>query len=166
MDTELIVVRLIHIVPGTMWVGMSVFAAFILEPRLKVLGPELAAETARSINKIMGPILLVLGLVTIGAGFSVLARTPGRDSSELFDTDWGWAIGVGVIASMVSFILGFATGAIAIRVGRIRSAGGDSPTSEQIAQLARLSGLLSLFGKLAALGTVIAVGAMASARFV
>ena len=166
MDTELIVVRLIHIVPGTLWVGMSVFAAFILEPRLKVLGPELAAETSRSINKIMGPILTILGLVTIGAGFSLLARTPGHDSSELFDSGWGWAIGIGVVAAMVSFILGFATGAIAIRVGRIRSAGGDSPTPKQESELARLSGLLSLSGKVASVGTVIAVGAMASARFV
>ena len=103
------------------------------------------------------------------AGALMVSRPSGRRPLQVLVSplspndgvvDDGGAVAVLFVAALPR------TGAIAIRVGRIRSAGGDSPTPEQKSELARLSRLLSLSGKVASLGTVIAVGAMASARFV
>lgn len=39
MNTEFVILRIIHVVFGMFWAGSAVFIATILEPRLRALGP-------------------------------------------------------------------------------------------------------------------------------
>jgi uncharacterized membrane protein len=39
MDAEIVMLRLLHILPGITWAGSAVFLAFILQPALKKVGP-------------------------------------------------------------------------------------------------------------------------------
>lgn len=160
MDTELAIMRILHIVPGAVWVGSAVFLAFILNPRLRALGPDIEKTVTASLNKIWSPVVHGAAVTTIVVGFVLISRTPGREFSQLFDTGWGWAIGIGLIAALVALLFGGLAGFSQAR-GRRLNEGSPDP-----AALASLDFQASVYEKLHALLAMVAVGAMAAARFV
>ena len=64
MDTELAIMRILHIVPGAVWVGSAVFVAFILNPRLRALGPEVERPVTAAVSRAIG--LIVTGAAACG----------------------------------------------------------------------------------------------------
>ena len=106
MDAELAIMRILHIGPGVVWVGSAFFAAFILNPRLRALGPDLETQVTASINKVWGPVVHGSAAITIIVGFLLISSTPGREFGDLFSSHWGWAIGIGMIAAFVALLFG------------------------------------------------------------
>ncbi|MBO05287.1 MAG: hypothetical protein CL731_09800 [Chloroflexi bacterium] len=53
MDAEIVILRLLHIVPGAVWVGSAIFLAFVLQPALKVTGPPHAGAVMANMVKPM-----------------------------------------------------------------------------------------------------------------
>jgi hypothetical protein len=166
MNEEVIVLRLLHIVPGVLWVGGAVMFAWVIEPRVRALGPEIAGPVMGSIGRVMSPILLSMGGVTIIFGVILIDRTPERSFDQLFDNGWGWAIGIGLIATLVAYALGLA-GAMTIRkILALMAAADGPPGPEEIAERIRLGAQSRMLVRTASVFVVIAVGAMASASWV
>lgn len=163
MDTELVIMRILHIGPGVVWVGSAFFAAFILNPRLRALGPELEQQVTASINKIWGPVVHGSAAITIIVGFMLISQTPGREFGDLYNTDWGWAIGIGLIAAFVALIFGGLAGFSQAR-GRRLSEG--SPGDAENTSVASLDTQAAIYEKLHAVVALVAVAAMAAARWV
>lgn len=159
MDTEVAIIRVLHIVPGAVWVGSAVFVAFILNPRLRALGPEVERPVTAAVNKLIAPVVTGAAVITILVGFMLISRTPGREFDELFDTSWGWVIGIGILASIVALGFGAVTGMSQARIRRI-----NEPDTSMF-QIDGLERRVRIYEKLHAVFAVVAVGAMASARF-
>ena len=87
MDAEILVIRLLHIVPGVIWAGTAVFMALVLGPRLRGAGTlsDLAAHggIARDAVRVMN----IAGGVTVVFGLALTWRMDGF--SLLFSSAWG-----------------------------------------------------------------------------
>ena len=160
MDIEVAIMRILHIVPGMFWVGSAVFVAFILNPRLRALGPELERPVTAAVNRVIALVVTGAAVITILVGFTLMTRTPGRGFGDLFDTGWGWAMGIGILASIVALGFGAVTGMSQARIRRI-----NQPETS-VFQLDGLERRVRIYEKMHAVFAVLAVGTMAVARYV
>jgi hypothetical protein len=166
MNEEVVVLRLLHIVPGVLWVGGAVIFAWVIEPRIRALGPEIAGPVMGSVGKVLSPILLSLGGITIVVGFVLIDRTPGKSYDQLFDTSWGWAIGLGLVTSLIGYGFGLAGARTVRKLLALIAAAEGPPSPEDIAERMRLSAQSRMLVRTASVFIVIAVGTMASATWV
>lgn len=161
MNEELIVLRILHILSGVFWVGAAVYLTLVLEPKLRNLGNEVEREVLQAISKLNSLWITLSAIITIVAGFALISRTPGRDFAELFDTGWGWAIGIGLVASLAAFFLSGWVGASTAKLRRNLLAESSVDESE----LKGIRSRIAIGSRVNAVLVVVAVGTMASARF-
>ena len=168
MSGELTVLRLLHIIPGAFWVGAAIFVAFILEPAVSKLGPQVEQPLFARLGKTMGPIMTINGVITIVFGLVLVARTPARGFDQLFTNGWGTAIGIGLIAALIAFVAGAMTGVQAAKIGRIAAsfAPGAPPPAEKVAQIGTIKQRVRMFSRANAVLAVVSIGTMAVARYV
>ena len=167
MDIEFVVVRLLHIVSGALWVGAAVFLAFVLGPRVAALGPAVEGPVMGAIGRATGPVMGAAGAITILAGVYMALRLRWGSLDRWFDTGWGWARALGFVVSIAAMALGGATDAAVSKIAGISEGmAGRPPSPEEAAEMQRLSAQVRTLGRVAAVLVVIAVGSMASARFV
>jgi hypothetical protein len=165
MEADIITARILHFVFGVFWAGTAFFMAVILEPRLRALGPTVQRPVMVAIFPVMVPAMMLSGTVTIASGLYLLVNLWGG-MDVFLDAEWGRAIFGGLIASTLAFASGITTsiqGKKMIRLGD--SIQGRPPTSEEMADLMRLLSQLGLLGRTTAVLVLIAIVAMASARF-
>ena len=158
MDFEIVTMRVAHILAGVIWAGSAIFLAAVLDPRLKALGPDVRRKVMASLAAALRVVLEGGATVTILVGLALVIRMGRFD--DLLDTGWGWAMMVGLVTS----VLALASGVVAMLTWK-RAAGGGSSTPEG-AEADRLSARATLLARSTAVLVIIAVGAMASARFV
>jgi uncharacterized membrane protein len=166
MSTELVVLRILHILPGAFWVGGAIFVAFLLEPVLKRLGPQIEGPVFSNLSKVVGPVMTVSGLVTIASGLALVSRTPGRSFDQLFANGWGTAIGIGLVTAVLAFGAGMYTGAQSAAMGRtVRAASpGTPPAPDVAARIEAIKANLRRASRANAVLVIVAVGSMAAAR--
>ena len=162
MNVDLVVLRLLHIVFGAFWVGTILFMALILRPRLTSLSTSVDRRLTLSIDRAVNTATGIAGLITVAAGIGLVFRLRWGRLNTLFDSGWGFAILVGFVAAMGAFVVG-AMEACAISIGD-RLTGDGSESVE--ASLQTIDARIAFLGRLHALFILIAVGSMASARFV
>jgi uncharacterized membrane protein len=90
MDLEIVVARLIHIVFGVFWVGSAVFLVFVVEPRVRALGPAIHGPVMGTIGRAAGPLLGGSGAISIAAGIYLALRLRWNSLDRFFDSGWGW----------------------------------------------------------------------------
>lgn len=163
---ELVWLRLAHILPGVFWVGAAIFLAAFLEPALHRLGTSVEGPVMAAVGRTAGPALTLAGLLTIVFGIVLTARTPGRDMEDLFVNPWGWAIGLGAVASVVAMGLGLFQSFNAQQIARIVNGATAPPGPVEQARLGVLGRRIRVVGQLDAVLVTAAVGLMASARFI
>ena len=144
MQTELAVMRVFHILAGVVWAGSAIFLAVVLLPRLRTVGPEVRGPVIAALAPALRAALDGSGAVTILVGVLLLLRMDRLGA--LFNTNWGLAITVGLVAS----VLAFASGAATLSLMKRR------PEATAVSTLARITAAL----------VVLATATMASARFV
>jgi uncharacterized membrane protein len=167
-EPEFVVLRLLHILPGAYWVGASVFLAFILEPTLTAMGPSVKGPVMARLSKRIAISIFIAAVTTIVAGIVLAIRVEGTDRNS-FDSAWGVAILLGLIASVLALTSGAMTGETVKAMAKIGAAakGSDGPPPPEVmAKIQALGNRLKMLSRTTAVLTVIAVGTMASARFV
>lgn len=169
MNTELIILRILHILSGVFWAGAAVYLALVLEPKLRQLSNEIERDVLQAISKLNSLWITLSAVITIGAGFALISRTPGRSFNQLFDNDWGTAIGIGLIASVLAFLL---SGWVGFNTARLRRALMASPGEVELVSQ-DLEYIITTSRKRIAIGSqvnavlvIVATGTMAAARFV
>lgn len=170
MDWYLIILRLVHILAGVFWVGTSIFFSFFLEPSVKELGTTGQQFMGHLVEKKKMPIVIsATAALTILAGILLYWR-----ASAGFDLDWiTSATGLGFTVGGVAAILAFAGGLVFIKpaVGRMGAIGqaiamsGGPPTDAQVSEMQKLGAKLALVGRVDLVLLIVAVVAMATARF-
>jgi hypothetical protein len=147
MNWLMVVLRLIHIGGGAVWVGMMAFMVFFLTPAMAEAGPAeggklMAALQRRRIMVIMP----VIALLTIGSGLWLMQRVYV-----------GVALNLGATAAIVAFLIGI----FFMRPAMMRATTTTDPAE---AQRLRVRG--AKLGRVVAWLLLLALGAMAVARYV
>ncbi len=167
-EPEFVVLRLLHIVPGAYWVGASVFLAFILEPTLTAMGPSVKGPVMARLNKRIAISIFIAAVTTIVIGIVLTFRIVATDRNT-FDSAWGVAILLGLITAGLALTSGAITGETVksmAKLGAQVQASDGPPPPDVMAKMQSLGNRLKMLSRSTAVLTVIAVGTMASARFV
>lgn len=170
VDWYQIILRVVHILVGVFWVGSAIFLFLYLQPSVKELGPTGQQFMGHLVEKKKLPVvILTSAVVTIFAGILLYWR-----DSNGFDPDWitsatGLAFTVGGVAAILAFVFGLILVKPAMdrmsSIGEAIAMGGGPPTEAQISEMQRLGSRLTLIGQINLLLLIVAVVAMAAARF-
>jgi hypothetical protein len=168
----MLLLRLLHIVTGALWVGSAfLFAGFIGPSAAEVAptaGPLLhAAVKKRKVAKV----ITGLGVISVLAGWTMWIRNMNLYDSigDWVSTDFGLVLTVGGVLATVAFFLG-AIGVghnveRLVDLGDEVAASGTPPSPEQHSQMERLGGQIETAGKVELALLLLAVAAMATARY-
>lgn len=120
MMTEILILRIVHIVAGTLWVGTGVFNAVLLMPVLNGLGPSAGPVMAGLRKRGLYVFLPTVSLVTILAGLRLMWLTSGGFSAAYFATAHGATYAVAGAAAITTWLLGMTVSKpTMVRIGRL-----------------------------------------------
>ncbi len=166
--TTLMVLRILHIVFGIYIAGSYLFLVPILEPRLKRLGPAIQGPVMRALMPILTPINAISFIIIIGTGVAITLIMRSGALNTLFVTAWGWAIIIGLVATVAAGVVGF--GFLMPRGRRMdklgRSIEGRPPNPDGGKQLERLSAQVTTLSRINLVLIVIALATMIASRYV
>lgn len=153
MNFELALIRVVHILVGVIWAGSAIFLAGFLDPRLRALGPDVHRRVLAALYLPLRFVLEGGGAITILVGIALVFRLQRID--DLLDTNWGWAITIGLITSVIAHT----TGVLALTSLK-KLSGADEGEAD------RLTDRATTLARMTAVMVTVAVVTMAAARFV
>jgi uncharacterized membrane protein len=170
MDVYMVVLRIVHILAGVFWVGSALVMFLFLQPAASEVGPAAAPLMMNLAQKKRLPdIVLAASGLTILAGALMYWRVSGG-----FDPDWiGSAFGIAITIGSLCAIAAVALGASIVRpammriaaIGQAAAAAGGGPTPEQGAEIQALQQRARATSNVIVPLLILAVVAMASARY-
>jgi hypothetical protein len=165
------VLRLVHIIGGVFWVGSVMFAAVLLAPTMRALGPG-AGPVMNQLVKVrkMPMIMMVSSFAAIGTGIWLFLIDMSLSQGAFMRSGTGMTFGIGGALAILGLIIGMAVNAPTSKrmaaIGTAAAARGGPPSPEEQAELQRLQGRLSTASNIVTVLLVLATGAMAIARYV
>ena len=163
LDIELILVRTIHIGFGAVWFGAAVFAAAVLEPRLRHLGSDARSVLLDSLMPAFDKIMNVTGTVTIVAGLYLMLRLRWDSLDTLHENDWGRSMSLALLVTVIAM----GTGAMAaVNRKRMAQLGVSADgTPEETARADALASKSRRYLRATVILLFVAVVMMAAARY-
>lgn len=170
-DWYWIVMRFLHIGPGTFWVGASLVMAVFLEPAITDSGPAGGTVMHNLVDKRKFSIAMGLSSwVTVLAGAALYWRTSLHFNEDWITTGYGTLLTVGSIAAIIALLIGtFGIARVAARLNALGSSiskTGSPPDAADVATLNSLQERLRLLSRVDAALLVVAIATMAVARYV
>lgn len=104
--TEFLVLRLVHVVAGSVWVGTAIFFALVLVPALGGLGPAAGPTMAALRARGLFVFLPVVAILTILSGIRLMWIGSSGFSAAYFETAAGAAYGGAGALAILAFVLG------------------------------------------------------------
>ena len=169
MDAYMVVLRIVHILAGAFWVGSALLIFLFLQPAAREVGPAAGPlMTHLAQRKRLPDVTLGAAGLTILAGLLMYWRV-----SDGFDQDWiGSTYGVAITIGSLCAIAAVVLGASVVRPSMLKAgaiaqaaAGAGGPTPEQGAKIKSLQDRVRATGNVIVPLLVLAVVAMASARY-
>jgi hypothetical protein len=164
--------RFLHIVCGALWVGSAFLFSGFVGPSAAEVGPSAGPLLAAMVKKRKVPaVIKALSGITVLAGWILLLRDVDVYGGwgDWFGLNFGVAISVGAILASIAFVIGLV--GIAPNVERLVDLGGEiaaaggPPTPEQAAEMGRTQKALETASKVDLVLLLVAVSAMATARY-
>jgi uncharacterized membrane protein len=165
MDFILIVLRLVHIVAGSFWVGAALAMTLFVEPSAHEAGPAGSQFMQRLGQSKYGLTMTIAAILTVVGGY-LLYGYLGYTLRSLT----GVILLIGGLVATVSLIYGGAvTGPTTAKLGKLGAAiqaGGKPPTPEQLSELQALQATLQQAARINTVLVVVALVLMVVARYV
>lgn len=166
--SEILILRVVHIVAGVFWAGGFFMLTLIIEPTTRKMGPDGGKFMSAMAAGKFPIVMMVSGLLTILAGlrlYGLLYATNGWAPK----TPAAMALNVGATTAILAIIIGITVSRPAAdRMGKlaaeVQTAGGK-PTDQQAAEIAKVRGKLIGSARLNAVLVAITVLLMAVARY-
>jgi uncharacterized membrane protein len=157
-------VRLIHIVAGTFWVGGAILVAVSVVPAIRAAGPAGVAVMRQLMTVQRLPYALICaGLLSLISGAYLTYVVSTGDLSNWLRTDSGLTYATGACAAVMAAVIGLGINIpTAARLGNLQSQ--TAAVQQQLSQ--KLARRLTLGTRAGALFLLIAISAMAVARYV
>ncbi len=171
MSSELIVLRIVHVLGGIFWVGSGLFTSFFLIPALGRLGPAGAGPVMGALQqRRLFTILPVVAVLTILSGTRLLQIASGGFSAMYFDSRTGQTFLWSGVAAVMAFLLSLLVARpAAVRIGQLSASLATMPEADRAARSAELERLRRRSGSSSTIATILLIGAavgMAVARYV
>lgn len=168
MDTQMLVLRALHVVFGTFWVGTDTFVTFLLLPRLRALGRGIERPVTVALIRVLPPALMLSSAIVVVSGIWMTGITRGWNLDWLPATGWGWAMLTGFVGTFLALIVGFGViPPLTMRMDKLGRAFEERvPTGEEDRQLQNLTARLTALARANSVLLIIVVVSMAVARFV
>jgi len=160
VNAEIIFLRLLHIVPGVIWVGGIIFFAFVLQPALSKTGSEHFGPVMQSLVKPMQALLHSSAWMTIIFGLAMAFRVRDPLFDFLWSTNWGIAIVLGFVTALVGYGLGVISGRYSKKIISVSAVTSQDPEARDLQNRAMM------FSKMSALLVVLSVVTMAIAQHI
>ena len=164
---EQILVRGLHVLAGSFWVGAAIVMAAFLAPAARQAGPPGAAFMRVLNGRARLPqATAAAAVITIVTGAWLLWRASGGFDAAWFATSYGSTLTLGSLAAVLAFaiMLGVQRPAMQ-RIARLQAAAessGDGPGPE----MARLQARMTLGGRAGAVLLAFSAVCMAVARYI
>jgi len=164
----ILALRLAHVAGGVVWVGSAILFLLVLIPAVR------SAESAgQSFMQKFGPgfgkMMAIVTTVTVVSGALLYARFFSGGISFIWKTGAGLGFTVGAVAALASYVMGTRvfgpTQAKISALGTAMASAGGPPKSEQVAEMNRLQAFLMKAYQIDLVLLVLAVAAMAVARY-
>jgi uncharacterized membrane protein len=170
MTSELLVLRVVHILGGIFWVGGALFSTLFLVPALSTIGPAAGQVFAALQKRKLMTTMFTASVLTILSGLRLLWITSGGMSSAYLATPVGrtfaWSGAIALVAFLIGVLVARPAG---LRSGRI-GAQMATATAEQrpalAAELEKLRRRIAVAGVTVTTMLVLAAVGMAVARYV
>lgn len=169
MDSEIIVLRVVHILGGTFWVGAMLFNGLFLFPALATVGPGAGPIMAALQRRRLMTVLPIAAVLTILSGGRLMWITSAGMAPGYLASPTGRTLAVGAVAGIVAFLIGMFVGRpTAVRSAQVAAQLGTAEGPEKAALASEMAtlrrrGALSMNSVMALL--ILASGAMAIARY-
>ncbi len=165
------VLRFVHIVGGVFWVGSAMFAALLLAPSLRAVGPGAGPVMNQLVRVRKMPIIMMIsGLATMIAGIWLMMIGSAGQPAVWMRSGPGQTFAIGGALAILAFVLGMAVNMPASKrlaaIGAAATTRGGPPTADESAEMQRLQGRMSVASQIVTVLLVLATGAMAIARYV
>jgi uncharacterized membrane protein len=164
------VLRLIHILSGAFWVGAIVFMAGFLMPALRAVGPAGGPVMQQLAQVRRFPIYMMAAVIlTVLSGIALYWRDSNGFSGPWIHSGPGRVFGLGGVLAIIAAAIGMAVASpTAKRMGALAASihnAGRPPSPDQVAQMQQLQSRMISATRLVAALVVLAVSAMAVARY-
>jgi uncharacterized membrane protein len=166
----LILVRLVHIVTATLWVGGAILLAGFVAPAIRATGAA-GAAVMRQLTRVqrLPVLLLTIGLLALLSGGVLIRLVSGGSLAAWLQSGPGETYSIGAVAALLAAIIGVAVNMpTANRLGALATpqesfAGVSAPQPDVVLGLARR---LAMGTRAAAVLLLVSASAMAVARYV
>jgi uncharacterized membrane protein len=170
MDVYMVVLRIVHIVAGVFWVGAALVMFLFLQPAASEVGPASSPLMMNLSQKRRLPdIVLGAAGLTIVAGLLMYLKVSNGFEADWIGSAYGVAITIGSLCAIAAVVLGASIvrpSMLAVAgIGREVAASGAPPSPEQAARIQELQARARATGGLIVPLLLLAVVAMASARY-
>ncbi|HZB01840.1 MAG TPA: hypothetical protein VE800_07005 [Actinomycetota bacterium] len=169
MDIYMVVLRIVHILAGVFWVGSALVIFLFLQPAAREVGPAAGPfMTHLAQRKRLPDITLGAAGLTVLAGLLMYWRVTGGLDPDFITTAWGLSLTIGAIAAIAAIALGASiVRPSMVKAGAIAqaAAAAGGPTPEQGAEIQALQQRVRATGSVIIPLLVLAVVAMAAARY-
>jgi uncharacterized membrane protein len=164
----ILVLRVLHVAGGVLWVGAATFYLFLLIPAVR--SSDSAGQTfMQKLGPRMGPFMGLVTTVTVLSGALLYARFFSGGISFIWKTGAGAAFTVGAVAALASYVIGSTVfGKTQEKIGALGAAmasAGGPPQPEQVTEMNRLQTFLMKAYQFDFVLLVVAMLAMAVARY-
>lgn len=164
MNVELLVLRVLHIVPGALWVGALFFSTYFLDPALRAAGPGAGGVMPQLMARRLPLFMMSMAALTILAGARLMYIVSGGMNPLWTHSAQGRTLMIGATAALLGFAAGMALQMPAARkMGAIMAAG---QAASRGAELGALQARLRLGQRVTMALLGIALLCMALARYV
>ncbi len=170
MDIGMIVLRLIHIFSGVFWVGSLLVVTGFLQPAAASAGAEGGRFMQRLFNQTrFGPVQGIAGALTVLSGLLMYLRDSAGLQLAWITSPSGLVLTIGALAGILAGVVGAAlagpAGTRLAALARELQASGTPPTAAQATQMQALQKRVNQVTLWATVLVVLALAAMATARY-
>ena len=167
VNAEIIFLRLLHIVPGVIWDGGTIFFAFVLQPALSKTGSNHSGAVMRNMVKPMLALIHSTAWMTIIFGLAMAFRVRDPLFDFLWSSNWGIAIFLGFVTAITGYGLGVISGRYSKKVMDVSAVTSESPLPPvQESEVRDLQNRAMTLSKVSALFVVFSVVTMALAQHI
>ena len=164
-----VVLRLIHILAGVSWAGAVFLMVGFVYPSMRDAGPQGGALMQQFQRRRLPVFMNTMAGLTMLSGFILYGRAIAMTDGAFARATSGMVFGLGGLATVVAAVIGgIFVSRSAVQMGKLGAsvqAAGGRPSPEQAAELGRLQARMGAAMRAVAGLLVIAVIAMATARY-
>lgn len=165
----LITLRLVHIVLGSLWVGMALFSSFLLVPAFQDAGPDGGKVAAALQRRGMMTLVPIVAIGTLLSGLALLWIVSGHFSATYMRSPMGRTFSMGGGLAILAWMIGMVIMRPAMMqstalMASLASAAEPERAAAQV-RLGRLRARGAMSGKVVTALLLLAVSAMAVARY-